>query len=108
MEDTENSTNSGVVTLHGALADPLLWSDETPSLYVMIISLHHTLQDAEYGSDAIDVESCRVGVRDVRCIGENNVLGVNSRPLVIAGVNRHEFYPLHGHSCILNITANPP
>ena len=96
MLDSEDSTTCGVVTLHGALADPLLWSDESPSLYVMIISLHHTLHDAEYGSDAIDVESCRVGIRDVRCIGEHNVLGVNSRPLVIAGVNRHEFDPLHG------------
>jgi beta-galactosidase len=60
----------------GRLADPLLWSAETPHLY----TLHVTA-----GEDEV---SCRVGFRTVEISGRQLLL--NGRPLRICGVNRHD------------------
>jgi beta-galactosidase len=93
-----NVTEGGSISLSGSLKNPLMWSAEEPNLYILVISLYANLKDAEKGVNVVDMESCRVGIRDVGLSAENNVLSVSGKPLVIAGVNRHEFDPTHGRS----------
>lgn len=86
------------VSLHSAVPNPLLWSAESPNLYVVVLTLHSSLAEAEADIGAVDVESCRVGLRDVKMCGKDNVLCINERPILIAGVNRHEFDPRWGRT----------
>ena len=89
----------GIAVLHGAITNPHLWCAEDPYLYIVVLSLYRSIIDAETGvATPIDVESMRLGIRDIRMIGDDNMLGVNGRPVLIAGVNRHEFDPTHGRA----------
>ena len=92
------SKNAVTVFLQGSIANPQLWSAEAPHLYLLVVSLHKSLDDARSSRDAVDVESSRVGMRDVKITGKDRVLCVNGKPLVIAGVNRHEFSPDGGRA----------
>jgi len=77
-----------LVELRATVSDITQWSAESPYLYCVIVSL--------LSSDAteIDCEACRIGFRDVRvCDGQ---LLVNSKPVIIQGVNRHEHCPMNG------------
>jgi beta-galactosidase len=88
--------SSGVVVIHNNLKNVNLWSSETPTLYVLTLSLYSSLSDAENVVNEIESESCRVGFRDIRCSGSDNLLHVNGKPIKIAGVNRVEFDPYSG------------
>lgn len=69
---------------------PRLWSDETPHLYTLVL----TLLDAS--GSVLDVERTRVGFRQVDiCDGQ---LCLNGKPVLIRGVNRHEHDPERGHA----------
>lgn len=92
------ATSAGTCRISTIVTNPLLWTAETPHLYVLVLSLHSTLNDAERGSHPIDVEGCRVGIRDIRLHSVSNALCVNDQPITIAGVNRHEFHPKTGRS----------
>jgi beta-galactosidase/beta-glucuronidase len=59
----------GHCTLTGTINDPKLWTAETPHLYILVISLYADMMSAEKGEGAIDVETCRVGVRDIQIAG---------------------------------------
>ncbi len=84
--------------MHGQLNNPKLWSAESPLLYIMVVSLHNNLDSAITNKSSIDIEACRIGIRDVKITGKDNTLCVNERPLTIAGVNRHEFHPRTGRA----------
>ena len=92
------ATSAGACIISAIVTNPSLWTAETPHLYILVLSLHSGLEDAEKGSYPIDVEGCRVGIRDVRLHSVSNALCVNDRPITIAGVNRHEFHPKTGRS----------
>jgi len=111
-------THTGPVRYHaeGALVlDPaamLLWTAETPSLYICVLSLHPSRAAAAAGTHALDAESCRVGFRQVAIdspVGGGEGAGdaadaggpmllVNNRPITVRGVNRHEFSPSTGRA----------
>jgi beta-galactosidase len=98
-----SATTGGRLACNGGLAHinlnkPDLWTAESPNLYLVVISLFPTLADAENNNKAVllDVESTRLGIRDVKLGTKNNVLCVNGAPITIAGVNRHEFDPKQG------------
>ena len=59
----------GCNTLIGTITDPKLWTAETPNLYVLVVSLYGSLEDAERERNVIDVETSRVGIRDVQFKG---------------------------------------
>ena len=67
--------------------EPLLWSAETPHLYEVAAALTS-------GDQILHVKSTRTGMRDVTIADEQLV--VNGRPVVLTGVNRHDFDPDHG------------
>lgn len=68
---------------------PHTWSAETPYLYRCVVSLLDT------HNKVVDVEAYNIGFRSVAII--SGLLCVNSKPLLIRGVNRHEHHPERGH-----------
>lgn len=70
--------------------NPHKWSDETPHLYTLVL----TLLDAS--GKVLDAERTRVGFRDVAIT--NGQLCLNGKPVLIRGVNRHEHDPVRGHA----------
>ncbi len=69
--------------LQGAVAAPRKWSHESPYLYTLVV----TLKDAE--GKLVQCFSCRVGFRKLEI--KDRELLVNGKPVLIKGVNRHEF-----------------
>lgn len=96
--DPSLPSSPGRATLSALIKTPQLWSCDTPHLYILILSLHPSLDCAESNTEVLDVEACRVGFRDVRISGTENQLCVNDMPITIAGVNRHEFHPDTGRA----------
>ncbi|MDR1609910.1 MAG: DUF4981 domain-containing protein [Candidatus Symbiothrix sp.] len=66
-----------------------LWSNETPNLYTLVISLKNK------GGKPIETTSCKIGFRKVEI--KNAQLLVNGKPILVRGVNLHEHNPLTGH-----------
>jgi beta-galactosidase len=76
--------------LGGVVANPQLWSAETPHLYTLTLAL------VEGDTTTVhQVESCRVGFRSVE-ISAQGLLLVNGQKITICGINRHEHDPDHG------------
>ena len=67
------------------MRDPLKWSDEKPNLYTLLL----TLKDA--AGRSLGVVPWQVGFREVETKG-GKIL-VNGQPILIRGVNRHEWDP---------------
>lgn len=73
------------VQLDWSIASPRQWSAEIPHLYRLTVEL----LDAE--GRLLEVEAHDVGFRKVEI--RNGLLCLNGQPLLIRGVNRHEFDP---------------
>ncbi len=72
-----------VVTL-ATLENPMLWSDECPNLYTLILTV---------GNEVI----CqKVGIRNI-CVKDGVAL-INGKPVKLKGVNRHDSHPILGHA----------
>ena len=76
--------------LRGEVTDPLKWTDETPHLYTLVLSL----KDA--GGALVETESARVGFREVE-VRDGRLL-VNGRPVRLYGVDRHSHDPETGQA----------
>lgn len=74
-----------VIDVDQPVSNPNKWTAETPYLYTLLIRL----KDA--ASRVIHVGATRVGFRAVEMLNGN--LCVNGVPIMIKGVNRHEFHP---------------
>ncbi len=72
------------------VTNPMLWSDETPSLYRLIL--------AQKGADGVEemAFSTPVGIRDIRIDGTTLLL--NGKKTWIKGVNRHDTSPVNGRA----------
>ncbi|MDR3340380.1 MAG: DUF4981 domain-containing protein [Candidatus Symbiothrix sp.] len=66
-----------------------LWSNETPNLYTLLI----TLSDEK--GKAIETTSCKIGFRKVEI--KNAQLLVNGKAVLVRGVDLHEHNPYTGH-----------
>ncbi|NNE94852.1 MAG: hypothetical protein HKN24_02375 [Acidimicrobiales bacterium] len=77
----------GSVSMSGVVADPRLWTAETPDLYEITIVLND-------GDSLLDHRNLTVGIRTVD-VAEGMLL-VNGNPITIRGVNRHEHDPDNG------------
>ncbi|MDE6497601.1 MAG: beta-galactosidase, partial [Muribaculaceae bacterium] len=80
--------DTATVVLSHKIADPRLWSAETPELYPYILRLTdgngHELQRYDW----------HLGLRRVETVGE--VFKVNGRNVKLRGVNRHDHHPRTG------------
>ncbi len=76
--------------LEAQIRNPRKWSDETPNLYTLAL----TLKDA--AGQAVEIESCRVGFRKVEI--KDGQFFVNGRSVRFFGTNRHEHDPDHGRA----------
>ncbi len=66
------------------------WSDETPNLYTLVLTLHNR------SGKLVEAESCRVGFRRVEI--RDGQFFVNGRSVKFFGTNRHEHDPDHGRA----------
>lgn len=69
------------------IKNPKKWSAETPNLYMLVIML-------STGEKLQAVKTYQVGFKQVEIKGEK--IYFNGMPLMIRGVNRHDFDPDHG------------
>ncbi len=65
-----------------------LWSDETPNLYTLVVSLLNP------DGAVVECTSVRFGFRTVEV--KDRQLLVNGKPVLIKGVNRHDFHERYG------------
>ncbi|ABJ62412.1 beta-galactosidase [Leuconostoc mesenteroides subsp. mesenteroides] len=84
----ERGTNDGQVSLELPVKNPALWSAEVPNLYDIKVSLHD-------GEENYQIENKKVGIRKVQI--KDGLLTLNNQPLLIRGVNKHEFNSKTGY-----------
>lgn len=84
-----NKQENREIIFEQLIAKPRKWSAETPDLYTLVLSV--------YNEDGICEEalSCKVGFRSSEI--KNGQLLVNGVPILIKGVNRHEYDPVTAH-----------
>ena len=78
-----------IIPFSAKIASPNLWSNETPYLYTLLL----TLKDGN--GKTLEVTSCKTGFRKVEI--KNAQLLVNGKPILVRGVNLHEHNPDNGH-----------
>lgn len=66
---------------------PRQWSAEQPNLYTLVLTLRQ-------GDRVLSCKSVRIGFKRVEIKGEQ--LLINGSPVLLKGVNRHDFDPDHG------------
>ncbi len=72
------------------IAQPRMWSAETPELYTMVIRQF----DCEANEQM--AFATKFGLRDVAIDGAR--LLINGKPVLLKGVNRHDTSPMHGRA----------
>lgn len=79
----------GINKLHlsNTVENPVKWSAETPELYSLVLELSVDKEVKIY-------KSIRFGFKKVEIVGEKILF--NGQPMMIRGVNRHDFDPDHG------------
>jgi len=85
--------SSEFLTFQFPLTQPSLWTAEKPHLYTVVISLLNSI------GDIIQVVPVRTGFR--RSVIKDGQLLVNDVPIMLKGVNRHEFHPDRGRTLTL-------
>jgi len=86
------------IELEHEIINPLKWSAEIPNLYKVIL----TLLDAN--QEVVEIRATNFGFRKVEI--KDAQLLVNGQPIMIRGVNRHEFGPKDGHSISFEMMEN--
>lgn len=76
-----------MLSFEAFVSQPALWSNETPSLYTLLMTVRNK-------RDTVEVISNKVGFRKVEI--KNGQLLLNGKPLLIRGVNLHEFSGWNG------------
>ena len=66
--------------------NPVLWSSENPVLYTVLFKITC--------DGTVTYKAVRIGFKQVEIVGEKIL--INGKPLLIRGVNRHDFDPDHG------------
>ncbi len=80
----------GIFELAVKVEQPMQWSAENPYLYTALL----VLKDAQ--GKVVEVQKSGVGFREIEVL--KGQLCLNGKPLLINGVNRHEFDPDHGRT----------
>lgn len=85
-----NVNTAGDFAMSIPVDNPTLWNAEEPYLY----NLSLTLND---GTKDIDMRAHRLGFRQVE-VGNKGEILINGQPLLIHGVNRHDFSTIGGRT----------
>ncbi len=85
-----NPKSETVIEIEKKVFKPRKWSAEDPYLYTMLLTVR------DYDGRVIEVESCRVGFRQIE-IKDGRIL-LNGIPIYLKGVNRHEHDDVRGHA----------
>jgi beta-galactosidase/evolved beta-galactosidase subunit alpha len=89
-EARSSGSGEATIDLRASVSAPLHWTAETPHLYTLTL----TLRD---GSGAIaEAIATRIGFRAVEVL--DGRLCVNGKPILVRGVNRHDYHPDHGRA----------
>ncbi len=78
------------IPLEAPVADPLKWTSETPSLYIVVLELK------DESGETTEVKACRFGFRKIEL--KDQQFFVNGVSVLLKGVNRHEHDPDRGHA----------
>lgn len=81
---TLEPNGAGEAELSSVVKNPLKWSAETPNLYTLLLTLV-----PEEGTTSC--KAIRFGFKKVEIVGERILF--NGQPMLIRGVNRHDFDP---------------
>jgi len=76
--------------LEDSVKNPHKWSDETPYLYTLVISLEDSM------GRLLEAKSCRVGFRSVEFSKTDSRLLINGKVTYLYGINRHDHHPVKG------------
>jgi len=76
--------------LEDTIRNPKKWSDESPNLYTLTLSLEKENGKVE------EVKSCKVGFRSIEFSKSNGKLLINGKETYLYGVNRHDHDPVKG------------
>ena len=76
--------------LEDSVKSPRLWSDESPYLYTLVMSLEDTL------GNVLEAKSCKVGFRSIEFRKGDSKLLINGKETYIYGVNRHDHHAVKG------------
>lgn len=77
-------------TVNFTVENPYKWTDETPYLYDLTISLKQK-------GETTDLRNVKVGFREIEFSKDGQLL-VNGRPTLLKGVNRHDHSALNGRT----------
>ncbi len=80
--------NANCFSLEKLIKHPLLWSAEQPNLYRLVIVLKNG------DGTVIEAKAIHFGFKSVEILDEKIL--INGKPLLICGVNRHDFDPDKG------------
>ncbi|MEQ8548154.1 MAG: glycoside hydrolase family 2 TIM barrel-domain containing protein [Cyclobacteriaceae bacterium] len=69
---------------------PKKWSDETPYLYTLVVSLEDSV------GNVLEAKSCKVGFRSIEFDPENSKLLINGKVTYVYGINRHDHHAVKG------------
>ncbi|WP_136607943.1 beta-galactosidase subunit alpha [Paenibacillus dokdonensis] len=90
ISDMGTASSEELFGIRIQVRQPRLWSAEQPSLYHLLI----TLEDEQNGM--IECIPYRVGFRRIEIAG--NTFLVNGVPILLKGVNRHDYHPELGRT----------
>ncbi|WP_167607130.1 glycoside hydrolase family 2 TIM barrel-domain containing protein [Maribellus sediminis] len=76
--------------LETTVKNPKKWSDETPNLYKLLL----TLEDKD--GNIQEVKTARIGFRSIEFSKTNSKLLINGKETYLYGVNRHDHDPIKG------------
>ncbi|MDP4208640.1 MAG: glycoside hydrolase family 2 TIM barrel-domain containing protein [Bacteroidota bacterium] len=72
------------------ISNPDKWSDETPNLYTLVMSIE------DKNGQLLEAKSCKVGFRSVEFSKDDRKLLINGKVTYLYGVNRHDHEPDKG------------
>ncbi len=76
------------------ISSPKKWTAETPYLYTLLFYLKNESEEI------VEIISCKCGFRSVEI--KNSQLLVNGSPIMVRGINRHEFHPETGRAITID------
>ncbi|MDQ0222416.1 glycoside hydrolase family 2 TIM barrel-domain containing protein [Streptococcus moroccensis] len=70
------------------ISNPILWNAEIPYLYTLLVEVTH--------DDFVEIIPQKIGFREVEL--KDGLMCVNGEPLLLKGVNRHDWHPELGRA----------